>query len=132
MLAAALLWSLGSIFDKRALAYASSPVHAFFQCLGIALAVLVLLALRGELKSLGDVRRCQGTYGLGLLIASVAQGLQFLALPLVVVSLFESIKRCIGMTMAVINGALFFGEPVTARKLLAITLMGAGVVLILA
>jgi drug/metabolite transporter (DMT)-like permease len=132
MLAAALLWSLGSIFDKRALAYASTPVHAFIQCLGIALCVIVLLAVRRDLGSLGAVRRCRGTYAVGLLIASAAQGFQFLALPLVVVSLFESIKRCIGMTMAVVNGALFFGEPVTSRKLAAIALMGAGVVLILA
>jgi drug/metabolite transporter (DMT)-like permease len=132
MLVAALLWSLGSIFDKRALAYASVPVHAFIQCLGIALCVIVLLALRRDLGALGTVRRCRGTYAVGLLIASVAQGFQFLALPLVVVSLFEAIKRCIGMTMAVVNGALFFGEPVTAQKLVAIALMGIGVVLILA
>ncbi|MFL5350565.1 MAG: DMT family transporter [Hyalangium sp.] len=131
MLAAALLWSLGSIFDKRALGYASVPVHAFIQCLGIALCVIVLLALRRNLGALGAVNRCRGPYAVGLLIASAAQGLQFLALPLVVVSLFESIKRCIGMTMAVINGAVFFKEPVTVQKLMAIALMGTGVVLIL-
>jgi drug/metabolite transporter (DMT)-like permease len=132
MLAAALLWSLGSIFDKRALTHASVPVHAFIQCLGIALCVIVLLALRRDLRALATVNRCRGTYAVGLLVASAAQGLQFLALPLVVVSLFEAIKRCIGMTMAVLNGALLFGEPVTAQKLLAIVLMGTGVVLILA
>lgn len=131
MLAAAVLWALGAIFDKRALAYASVPVHALVQSVGIALAVLILLALRGQLGSLGTVRRCPGVYTVALFVAALAQALQFLALPLVVVSLYEAIKRCIGMTMAVVNGALFFGEPVTAQKLLAIVLMSIGVVFIL-
>jgi multidrug transporter EmrE-like cation transporter len=102
------------------------------QSVGIALCVLLLLALRGQLGSLGTVRRCPGVYTLALFVAALAQALQLLALPLVVVSLYEAIKRCIGMTMAVVNGALFFGEPVTARKLLAIALMSTGVVFILA
>lgn len=131
MLAAAGMWALGSIFDKRALMHASVPVHAFIQALGIALCVLVLLLLRRDLGSLGTVRHRGRTFCLALVVAALAQGLQLLALPLVVVSLYEAIKRCIGMTMAVINGALFFSEPVTPRKLVAIGLMGVGVVFIL-
>jgi drug/metabolite transporter (DMT)-like permease len=131
MLMAALMWALSSIFDKRALAYAAAPVHALVQALGTALCVLIVLALRRDVGALGTVRRCRGLYALALLIAGTAQGLQLLALPLVVVSLYEALKRCIGMTLAVVNGALLFGEPVTAQKLLAIALMGVGVVLIL-
>ncbi|MDY7227279.1 EamA family transporter [Hyalangium rubrum] len=132
MLGAALVWALGSIFDKRALVYASVPLHALVQSLGIALAILFLLLLRRDVGSLGNVRHCRGLYAVAIVVASLAQGLQLLALPLVVVSLYEAIKRCIGMTLAVINGALFFGEPVTPRKLLSIALMGTGVVFILA
>ncbi len=131
MLGTALVWALGSIFDKRALVHASAPLHGLVQAVGIPLGVLLLMAGRGELARLGDVRRCKRLYTVTLLISACAVGLQLLALPLVLVSLYEAIKRCVGMTAAVLNGALLFGEPVTAQKLAAIGLMGTGVVLIL-
>ena len=131
MLTTALVWALGAIFDKRALAHASAPLHGMVLAVGIPLGVLLLMAGRGELARLGDVRRCKGLYTVTLLIGTCAVGLQLLALPHILVSLYEALKRCIGMTAAVLNGALLFGEPVTGQKLAAIALMGTGVVLIL-
>lgn len=131
MLGTALVWALGSIFDKRALAHASAPLHGLVLSVGIPLGVLLLMLGRGELARLGDVRRCKRLFTVASLIAASAVGLQLLALPHVFVSLYEALKRCVGMTAAVVNGALLFGEPVTAQKLAAIALMGSGVVLIL-
>ena len=131
MLGTALVWALGAIFDKRALAHASAPLHGMVLAVGIPLGVLLLMGVRGQLAQLGDVRRCKRLYTVTLLIGTAAVGLQLLALPHILVSLYEALKRCIGMTAAVINGALLFGEPVTGQKLAAIALMGTGVVLIL-
>jgi drug/metabolite transporter (DMT)-like permease len=131
MLGTALVWALGSIFDKRALVFSSAPMHGLVLALGIPLGVLLLMAGRGELARLGDVRRAPRLFSLTLLFAVASVGLQLLALPHVFVSLYEAIKRCVGMTLAVVNGALLFGEPVTVRKLVAIALMGTGVVCIL-
>jgi len=132
MLATALLWALGAIFDKRALRHAPASVHAFVVAAGIGLALLLALGSRGELRQLLPLRRRPALLLLALGFAAAAQGLQLLALPLVLVSLFEALKRCIGMALALVNGALFFREPVTGRKLAATALMGAGVVLVLA
>nr|WP_228530797.1 MULTISPECIES: DMT family transporter [Myxococcaceae] len=132
MLATALLWALGAIFDKRALRHATAPVHAVVVALGFGLTLLGVLWVRGELSQLRPVRRSPGLLGVTLAFAAAAQGLQLLALPQVLVSLFEALKRCIGMALALVNGAWLFGEPVTARKLAATALMGAGVVLVLA
>jgi drug/metabolite transporter (DMT)-like permease len=131
MLATALLWALGAIFDKRALRHAPAPVHAVVVAAGIGLALLLVLALRRGLPQLRALRGSGPLLLLALGLAAAAQGLQLLALPLVLVSLFEALKRCIGMALALLNGAWFFGEPVTARKLAATALMGAGVVLVL-
>jgi len=132
MLGTALLWALGAIFDKRALRHVPAPVHAVAVALGIGLALLCVLALRRELGQLGALRARSGLLLLALGFAAAAQGLQLLALPLVLVSLFEALKRCIGMALALLNGAWLFGEPLTARKLAATALMGVGVVLVLA
>ena len=132
MLATALLWALGAIFDKRALRHAPASVHAVVVAAGIGLALLLALALRRELPQLLPLRRRPALLLLALGFAAAAQGLQLLALPLVLVSLFEALKRCVGMALALLNGAWFFGEPLTARKLAATALMGVGVVLVLA
>jgi drug/metabolite transporter (DMT)-like permease len=132
MLGTALLWALGAIFDKRALRHAPAPVHAVVVALGIGLALLLALASRRELAQLLPLRRRPGLLLLALAFAAAAQALQLLALPLLLVSLFEALKRCIGMALALLNGAWMFGEPVTGRKLAATALMGAGVVLVLA
>jgi multidrug transporter EmrE-like cation transporter len=47
------------------------------------------------------------------------------------VSVQDSIKRAVGMAMSVVIGRLAFREPVRAAKLVAITLMGAGMLLVL-
>ena len=132
MLGTALLWALGAIFDKRALRHAPPSVHAVVVAAGIGLALLLALALRRELPQLLPLRRRPALLLLARGFAAAAQGLQLLALPLLLVSLFEALKRCVGMALALLNGAWFFGEPVTARKLAATALMGVGVVLVLA
>jgi drug/metabolite transporter (DMT)-like permease len=131
MLGAALAWTTGSIFDKQALAAAPLPVHGLLQAGGVALALGVVLGVRGQLGSLGAVRHGWRIYVATVAVAALTQALQFMALQRMLVSLYEALKRCNGLVLAVLVGALFFSEPVTRRKVGAVALVGAGVVLLL-
>jgi len=131
MMGVALLWSLGASVDKRALVHAHPSVHAAVQCAGIALALLLYLGGRGQFALLRDIEKSKGTYLAALVAGSIGLGLQLIAIRLVLVSIVESVKRAVGMTLAVVNGRILFGEPVTIGKAAAIVLMSLGVTLIL-
>jgi multidrug transporter EmrE-like cation transporter len=47
------------------------------------------------------------------------------------VGLLETLKRGVGGTLAVVWGRAFFREPVTARKVLAVVALVAGVAVLL-
>jgi multidrug transporter EmrE-like cation transporter len=97
----------------------------------VAVGVLLVLAARRKLGDLSQVRRVPGIYGLALVVSALALGLQFLALPHVYVGTIETLKRGIGNFMALLSGWVFFREPVTPRKLVAVAVMAVGVGLIL-
>lgn len=131
MLGVALLWSLVSVVDKAALAHAAPALHAAFQCAGVGLAVLVLLGGRGRLDEIVHVRRVPGTFLAAIAVSALALGLQFMAFQQTYVSSVEAVKRTLGMLASVVNGRVFFGEPLTARKWAGVLAMALGVVLIL-
>jgi drug/metabolite transporter (DMT)-like permease len=130
MMGVALLWSLTSVLDKRALEFAGVPMHAAIQCGGVALVLLLVLAARGRLADLRVPRSVGGRLALALVAAGVGLTFQFLALRLALVGLVEALKRSIGMLFAVGVGRLAFGEPLTAGKVAGVALMSAGVGLI--
>jgi len=130
MTGVALIWSLTAVLDKRALAFASVPVHASIQCAGVALVLLVVLAARGRLSRLACVVPVRGRLALALVAAGIGLGFQFLALRLTLVGIMEALKRSIGMLFAVGVGRLAFHEPLTPGKITGVVLMSAGVALI--
>ena len=127
----ALFWSLATPLDKLAVEQADAPLHAFVLTAGVAVGVLLVLAVRGKLGDLGQVRRVPGVYVLALVVSALALGLQFLAFSYVYVGTIETLKRGIGNFMALLSGWVFFAEPVTPRKLVAVAMMAVGVGLIL-
>jgi len=130
MTGVALIWAVTMTLDKIALRHASVSAHALLQSSGIAAGLLAAMAARGRLGELAAARQERAAY-LGAVVAmSLAVGLQLAAVKLVLVGLLEAIKRAVGLAFAVINGALFFGEPISARKLGAVALMAAGVCLL--
>jgi drug/metabolite transporter (DMT)-like permease len=130
MTGVALLWSLTSVLDKRALAFAGVPTHAAIQCGGVALVLLLVLAARGRLADLRVRAPARGRLAFALVAAGVGLSFQFLALRLTLVGLVEALKRSIGMLFAVGVGRLAFGEPLTAGKIAGVILMSTGVALI--
>lgn len=131
MIAVALFWSLSGPLDKLAMGQSSGPFHGLVLHLGVAAVTFLVLAFRRKLGELSDARGA-GFLFLGAIgIGSLALALQLTAYQLVWVSLVETLKRGIGNLLAVLFGRLVFSEAVTPRKLAAVTLMAAGVALIL-
>jgi drug/metabolite transporter (DMT)-like permease len=127
----ALCWSSTMLLDKLALAHASAPLHALILNAGTAAGGCLALALGRQLGALAGVR---GSFG--LLLAAVATGVaalgtQLLAIQSLSIGLVEAIKRGVGGVLAVVWGRAIFGEPIGARKLVALALLVAGVAALL-
>jgi drug/metabolite transporter (DMT)-like permease len=127
----ALLWSFTIPLDKLAVERSSAPFHGVVVTAGVAAGVLLMLVFQGRLGDLGEVRRVPGLYVLALVVSTLALALQFLAFPRVYVGTIETLKRSIGNFMALLSGWVFFAEPVTPRKIVAVAVMAVGVGLIL-
>lgn len=127
----AVLWSLTIAFDKLAVRHAAPPFHGMVLTGGVGLAATAMLAARGRLRDLGQVRRAPGVFALAWVIGTAALGLQLVALGALWVSLVETLKRGIGNALAVVLGRVLFGERPTAATWIAVAVMAAGVALIL-
>jgi drug/metabolite transporter (DMT)-like permease len=126
----AVLWSLSPVVDKLALGHASVVVHAGVQVGGVGLVMLGSLAWGGGLARLRTVLAHPVVVTGAAIVGAFALATQLYALRLVMVSVFEAVKRGIGMSLSVLSGRVWFGEPVTAKKLCAVGAMGAGVALL--
>lgn len=126
----AVLWSLSPVVDKLALGHASVVVHAFVQVAGVAAVMGGVLVARGEVERLRSAVDHRSLLAAAIVVGVLALSTQLIALRLVFVSVFEAVKRAIGMSLSVLSGRLLFGEPITAIKLCAVGAMTAGVVLL--
>lgn len=131
MLVVALCWSLTPPFDKLALSRASGPAHGFVLCTGVALVLALVLAARGRLAELGNVRQVPFTFAVALVISTAALGVQFAAYELTGVALVETVKRGVGNVAALAVGRWVFGEVVGGVQVVAVAVMVGGVGLIL-
>lgn len=127
----ALTWSLALPLDKLALGAASAGFHGLILHAGVALAMLIVLAGRGELSHMGRARGSAGLVAMSVVCGAIALAVQLLALERVLAGLVETAKRGIGSGAALILGAMVFGEPLGLRKLVAVAIMALGVGLVL-
>lgn len=126
----ALIWSATASIDKLALEHAPVPFHALVQSAGIALTLTVYLVLKRRFAELAGIRHHLNRYVWAVLLAALAMGLQLVAIRLMYVAFMEAMKRAVGMFGAMVNGRVFFGEPITGPKVVAVVVMTAGVLLI--
>lgn len=127
MIAVAVLWALSTALDKKALGYASPASHAFLLCAGSAAILVSWMLSRGRLGELRDVATAPKNLLVGLVgLAVAALALQMVALQWLWVAVIETLKRAFGVVGSIVFGRLFFGEPITGRKLAAMGLMVAG------
>lgn len=127
----AFFWSLTIPLDKMAVERATAPLHGVVLTAGCAVGVLVVLLVQGRAGDIAAVRRVPGLLPVALVVSTAALALQLLALPMMLVGTIETLKRGIGNLMALLSGRIFFGEAITAPKILAVLLMAVGVGLIL-
>ena len=131
MVAVAVLWAFSTALDKRALGYASPAAHAFLLSGGSATILLSWILARGKQSELRDVLSAPKALLAGLIgFAVAALALQMVALQWLWVAVIETLKRAFGVVGSVVFGRLFFGEPITGRKVAAMGLMVAGTALL--
>jgi drug/metabolite transporter (DMT)-like permease len=131
MIAVAFLWAFSTALDKRALGHASPASHAFLLSGGSATILLAWVLSRGkqgELRAVAKAPKGLLAALIGLAVAALA--LQMLALQWLWVAVVETLKRAFGVFGSVVFGRLFFGEPITSRKVAAVILMVAGTTLL--
>jgi drug/metabolite transporter (DMT)-like permease len=131
MIAVAFLWACSTALDKLALGHASPASHAFLLSGGSATILLSWLLSRGKQGELREVVLAPRVLLAGLIgFAVAALALQMLALQWLWVAVVETLKRAFGVFGSVVFGRLFFGEPITSRKVAAVVLMVAGTTLL--
>ena len=130
MMVVAALWAIAGPLDKVALARADLPFHAAFLSLVAGATLAAMMATRGELRALAGVAARGREVAAAIGVIAGAQAAQFVAFTLVQVSAVETIKRALGMVMAVALGRIVFKEAITGRKAAAIAAMLAGTLLL--
>ncbi|MGB5374753.1 MAG: DMT family transporter [Polyangiales bacterium] len=127
MIAVAVLWAFSTALDKRALPHAAPASHAFLLSAGSAAILGTWILARGKPGELRQVFEAPKGLLAGLVAFAVAAlALQMVALQWLWVAVLETLKRAFGVFGSVVFGRLFFGEPVTGRKVAAVVLMVAG------
>jgi len=127
----ALCWSTTLLLDRVAIEHASVPLHALVLNAGVAAGGLLALAALRRTGELGSVRGNLRLLVVSVIVGVGALGLQLEAIRRVPIGAVETLKRGVGGLFAVVWGRAFFAEPVNARKLAAVALLGLGVALIL-
>ena len=131
MCGVALCWALTMSLDKQALRVAAVPIHALVELVGVLVAVLVYLAIRGRLAELAVERSQWRRLALALLIFASAFALQLTVIQVVDIAIVETIKRAVGLLSAVALGWWLFDEHVGAKTMIAVVLMVIGVVAVM-
>ena len=127
----ALLWSCTAVFDKLALQHASVGAHAFIQSCGMGLIVLLILAGQQRIQELSRLWTYKWLCLASFILAIIALIFQLMAIKVVLIGFYETIKRALGMFMAIVLGRLLFKEPITWGKIVAVILLALGTGLLL-
>ena len=130
MVVTALCWSLAMPLDKLALAASGPPFHGLALNAGVAAGAVLVLAGKGRL---GDLRRLAPHWRLLtplVIVHVVALVLILLAITQTWIGFIETMRRGLGSFLALVWGRMFFSEPLSGRKLVAVGVIAAGVALI--
>ncbi len=131
MILTALFWSLAAPLDKLAINASSPLFHAVVLTGGLGVLGIAIMGIRSELGELRVERPAYRLVALSIVLTAVGLILNLFALQIVWVGFVETLKRALGATLALVWGRFLFSESLTLNKIVAVTLMGAGVGLIL-
>jgi drug/metabolite transporter (DMT)-like permease len=133
MLLVAVCWGMTLPLDKLGVEAVGPARHALVLCAGIAAGTLLVMAVRGRAGELaaGMRGRVLPLLAVAVAVSAVALVLQLLVIRVALVGVVEAVKRAVGNVMALLIGGVFFGEAVGWKKVSALLLLVAGVLLIL-
>lgn len=116
----ALLWSAFGVVDRAGLRHAVPAAHGMGMAAGSFVALLGLLAWRGELGQMQISRDHRPRLAVAVLALGGAYTLQLLALQTELVGVVESIKRGLGLPASVALGAWMLGEAIPVTRIAAV------------
>lgn len=131
MLAVAVLWSFSAACDKAAIDHASAPWHGFVLGAGVAVLMLLVALARGGSADFGALRTRSFGVALAALFGAVAILLQLWSYDGLLVATVETIKRVIGIVLAILLGRMLFGERTGSEVWVPGIAMAIGVALVL-
>ena len=134
MAVVALLWSCTGVLDQTAVARGAGAWYAPILTGAVALILLLWAVLRGQGRPLLEAIRPLFSRpllaALAVMIGAAALAVQIESFRWAPIGFIEVIKRGTGMGSAVILGRVAFGEPLSARKWIAVALLTLGVALV--
>jgi len=130
MVGTAALWAMTPVMDKLALRHVPVPAHGFFLAVGVFVSTALVAIATRRVPSRLPARQL-GLVLVAALVSVLALGLQFVAIGLTMVSVFEAFKRAVGLLLALLMGAIVFRERPTRSRMVAGLIMAVGVVLVL-
>lgn len=124
----AVLWSLATVLDAKAMVVTTVPIHATVQTLGVAFALAILFERRA-VNSLSQP--AVPVLALAVVLAVGALSLQLMAIQQVAVSVVEGLKRAVGVVAAITLGMAFFSERPDRRQILTTAVIVLGGVILM-
>lgn len=131
MLIAAAAISASAPFDKHAVERASVPLHGMLQNIGITLVLLPIVILQKRWRDSVHALTRRPLLALTAGVGVTAIALQFMSYQGTMVGIVETIKRVVGVALALVMGRILFAETISSRMILSALIMTAGVVLVL-
>ncbi|MGB1699424.1 MAG: DMT family transporter [Nannocystaceae bacterium] len=126
----ALCWSATSVLDKLATSHASLPIHALVMNCGVGVLLALFLVATKRGGEFRGARQHPTALVIGMLVGGAAFAFQLLAIQGLLVGVVETIKRAVGLLVALIVGRMAFGETVTTPRIIGAVFMGLGTALI--
>jgi drug/metabolite transporter (DMT)-like permease len=133
MLGVAACWSIQPSTDKLCLAHSTTGLHVLVQIWALVIVLLVVQAARGRFReTLLPARIAPWSLLAGSVVAMIAALSQLTLLAIhVEIRLVEAFKRAAGLVLALATGRIFFAEPITRTRVLAVITLAVGVLLII-
>ena len=131
MLAVGVLWGISAPIEKIGIERTTVAWHATVIGVGVGVVILSLMAMRGGMQEMKSLRRVPWLFAAAVVVGVAAFLLQLLGFREGFVGLVETVKRVVGMPLALLLGMMFFGERPTAAQWGAVGVMSVGVVLVL-
>ncbi len=130
MLGVAGMWAGTTTLDAAAQGAAPPALHGLVQTGGVGIVLSLYLLARGGRASFSPLRPELRALGLTILFAAGAYGQQLLSLQGLDAAHVETLKRVVGLIMALGVGRLLFQEAVTRNKIVGVGLLALGTLVV--